>query len=54
MLAWQANMDIQYVLNAYVCVMYVAAYIMKTEKAMGVLLKQVAAEVRTDKLQKNS
>ena len=54
MLAWQANMDIQYVLNAYVCVMYVAAYIMKTEKAMGVLLKQVAAEVRTDKLQKTA
>ena len=31
MLAWQANMDIQYVLNAYACVMYVASYIMKTE-----------------------
>ena len=27
MLAWQANMDIQYVLNAYACVMYVASYI---------------------------
>ena len=31
MLAWQANMDIQYVLNAYACVMYVVSYIMKTE-----------------------
>ena len=50
MLAWQANMDIQYVLDAYACVMYVASYIMKTEKSMGVLLKQVAAEVRTDEL----
>ena len=30
MLAWQANMDIQFVLNAYACVMYVASYIMKT------------------------
>ena len=30
--------------------MYVASYIMKTEKSMGVLLKQVAAEVRTDEL----
>ena len=47
MLAWQANMDIQYVLNAYACVMYVASYIMKTEKAMGELLKRVAAEART-------
>ena len=50
MLAWQANMDIQFILNAYACVMYVASYIMKTEKAMGVLLKQVAAEVRTEEL----
>ena len=50
MLAWQANMDIQYVLDAYACVMYVASYIMKTEKSMGVLLKQVADEVRTDEL----
>ena len=39
MLAWQANHDIQYVLNAYACVMYVASYVMKTKKAMGVLLK---------------
>ena len=45
LLAWQANMDIQF---AYACVMYVASYIMKTERAMGELLKQVAAEARTD------
>ena len=50
MLAWQANMDIQFVLNAYACVMYVASYIMKTERAMGELLKRVAAEARTDDL----
>ena len=50
LLAWQANMDIQFVLNAYACVMYVASYIMKTERAMGELLKQVAAEARTDEL----
>ena len=50
MLAWQANMDIQYVLNAYACVMYVASYMMKTEKAMGELLKRVAAEARTEEL----
>ena len=30
-------MDIQFVLNAYACIMYVASYIMKTE--MGELLK---------------
>ena len=50
MLAWQANMDIQYVLNAYACVMYVASYIMKTERSMGELLKRVAVECRTDEL----
>ena len=50
MLAWQANMDIQCVLNAYACVMYVASYIMKTEKSMGELLKHVAAEARTEEL----
>ena len=50
MLAWQANMDSQYVLNAYACVMYVASYIMKTERSMGELLKRVAAECRTDEL----
>jgi len=43
-------MDIQFILNAYACVMYVASYIVKTEKAMGALLKQVAAEVRTEEL----
>ena len=47
MLAWQANMDIQFVLNAYACIMYVASYIMKTERSM---LKRVAAEARTDEL----
>ena len=43
-------MDIQFVLNAYACLMYAASYIMKTERAMGELLKRVAAEARTDEL----
>ena len=43
MLAWQANMDIQFVLDAYACIMYVAS-------SMGELLKRVAAEARTDEL----
>lgn len=50
MLAWQANMDIQFALNAYVCVMYMASYVMKTERSIGELLKYVAAEARTDEL----
>ena len=52
MMAWQANMDIQYVLNAYACVMYVASYIMKAERSMGDLLKRVACESRSDELVK--
>ena len=40
MLAWQANMDL---LNAYACVMYVASYIMKTDRAMDEILKHVAS-----------
>ena len=50
MLAWQANMDIQYVLNACACVMYVASYVMKSERAMGELLRNVAKENRTDEM----
>ena len=42
----QANMDLQYMLNAYACIMYVASYIMKTDRAMGELLRRVANEVR--------
>ena len=45
--AWQANMDIQYVMNPYACVMYVASYMTKSEKSMGELLKQAASEDRT-------
>ena len=50
MLAWQANMDIQFILNPYACVMYVASYMMKTEKAMSELLKQTLHEARTEDL----
>ena len=50
MLAWQANMDIQYVLNAYACVMYIASYMMKTDRAMGEILRRVATEARTEEL----
>ena len=42
---WQANMEIQYVINAYACVMYTASYVLKAEKGMGELLKQAAKEL---------
>ena len=46
--AWKANMDIQYILDAYACVMYVTSYMMKSERAMGELLKHVSQECRGD------
>ena len=50
LVAWQANHDVQYVMNAYACIMYVASYITKSEKTMGALLNQVASEERTSEL----
>ena len=41
---WKANHDIQYVVDAYACVMYVASYVLKAEKTMGELLKQAAKD----------
>ena len=37
-------MDIQYILDAYACVMYVTSYMMKSERAMGELLRHVSKE----------
>jgi len=42
--AWGANMDVQYILDAYACVMYVAAYMTKDEQGLGELLKQACNE----------
>ena len=42
---WKANMDIQFVENAMVAVMYVCSYMMKSEKGMGELLRAVGKEV---------
>ena len=50
MLAWQANRDIEYVMDAYDCVIYVASYIMKKERSIDELLKRVVSEARTDEL----
>ena len=41
---WKANMDLQYILDPYACEMYTAAYMLKSERSMGELLKQVSKE----------
>lgn len=37
---WNANMDIQFVLDPFSCIVYVVSYISKAEREMGMLLKQ--------------
>ena len=41
---WQANMDIQYITDPVSAVMYVCSYMMKSDAAMGELLKAVTKE----------
>ena len=47
---WKANMDLQYILDPYACVMYIASYMLKSEKSMGELLKQVSKECRGEEI----
>ena len=54
LLAWGANMDLQPVLNAYSCILYIASYVMKAEKSMGQLLKSVTEEVMGENYVSNS
>ncbi|XP_053089417.1 uncharacterized protein LOC117597159 [Pangasianodon hypophthalmus] len=44
--AWNANMDIQYVLDSYSCIMYMLSYISKPEHVMNDFLKNVIKGVR--------
>ena len=43
-LAWNANLDIQYVTDAYACVAYILSYISKAETEMGDLLQNAKKE----------
>ena len=45
---WRANMDFQFVTDAVSAVMYVCSYMMKSDAAMGELLKAVSRECRRD------
>ena len=45
---WGANIDFQFVLNEYTCVVYITSYMMKAERAMGEVLTSVAKECRSD------
>ncbi|KAK7912600.1 hypothetical protein WMY93_012811 [Mugilogobius chulae] len=41
---WNANMDIQFVVDAYACVVYIISYISKSEREMGLLLGNAQKE----------
>ena len=42
--AWNGNMDIQYVMDPYSCVMYIVSYISKSEREMGDLIRNAQRE----------
>ena len=42
---WAANMNLQFIVDVYACVMYIAAYMTKSERGMGELLKQVVQRI---------
>ena len=44
--ACNGNMDIQPVLDAYSCIMYIVSYISKTEREIGDLLKRAQQEAK--------
>ena len=41
---WDANMDIQFVLDPFSCIVYIISYISKSEREMGMLLRQTKLE----------
>ena len=44
---WQANMDIQYVLGAYACAVYILSYITKGQRGMSKLLEIACEEAKS-------
>ena len=44
---WKANIDVQYIIDSYACVMYIASYVLKAEKGMSEMLKSVAKEAES-------
>ena len=45
--AWQANMDIQYVLDPYACATYTLSYITKGQRGMSKLLEKASEEAKS-------
>lgn len=45
---WRANHDIQFIINPWSCIVYVTSYMLKSERAMGELLKQTSLEHKNE------
>lgn len=45
---WNSNLDIQYVVDAYACVVYIISYISKAEREMGLLLGSAQREAHKE------
>ena len=43
--SWNANIDIQYVLDPYSCIMYIVSYISKSESELGEILKNARQDL---------
>ena len=43
---WKANHDIQFILDAYACAMYIVSYINKSSKGMSTLMAEACKEAR--------
>ncbi|KAK3108678.1 hypothetical protein FSP39_013177 [Pinctada imbricata] len=46
LLAWNANIDLQYVLDPYACAMYIVSYISKSLRGMSALMDRACKEAR--------
>ena len=46
LMAWNANIDLQYVLDPYACAMYIVSYISKSQRGMSALMDRACKEAR--------
>jgi hypothetical protein len=44
--SWEANMDIQYILDPYACISYIVSYISKGQRGLSNLLYEACKEAK--------
>lgn len=48
--SWEANIDVQFILDAYACAAYIVSYISKSQRGMSNLLHDACEEARKGNL----